>query len=190
MQMNEAGAPRFYVMPLDEDDHGAQWSEWFGLVDEESAGIVATAGTAELAEQIRVVLDATSPEGVTFRRWMVTAPCWRCRADVRGERGGEDWEDARGSYACPGDTWARPLFHVPAAELRCSKCSSAITDAETASLPLDGSQLCRDCGDPDGEAAPACEGFPGACGAPAGQPCKAGCPSLATDEHSEAFPAA
>jgi hypothetical protein len=35
--------------------------------------------------------------------------------------------------------------------------------------------------------APACEGFPGACGAPAGQPCAPGCASRATDEYADAF---
>lgn len=152
MQMNEAGNPRFYVMPLDEEDHGKQWATWLGVVDEEAAGVVATAGTAELAEQVRALLDETTPDGETFRRWVVTAQCWRCNAKVRGERGGGDWEDAHGFYQCPGSyPLTRPLFHVPAAELRCVKCSKLITDAGAASIPTDGTQLCRSCGDPDGD---------------------------------------
>lgn len=35
--------------------------------------------------------------------------------------------------------------------------------------------------------APACQGFDGACGAPAGQPCEPGCPSAASVEHDAAF---
>lgn len=34
--------------------------------------------------------------------------------------------------------------------------------------------------------APACTGFPDACGAPAGQPCAPGCPSRATDDYDAA----
>lgn len=34
--------------------------------------------------------------------------------------------------------------------------------------------------------APACD-MPDGCGAPAGQPCQPGCPSIATDEHADAF---